>query len=242
MPWCPKCRNEYYEGFTVCADCGEQLVDELPAENAAEVETTFLTEEDKRRMVAFSEMLQENSEAEESEPEYIEMEEEAEEKPSYKKGVYRNYAERAEDNKSSAATLLLVGSIGLLAIILAACNIIPIPINSTSKFMVYGVMGFMFVVFIVMGFVSSKNAKEYARKAASEADLTMEIQKWCKESLSADSLDEGLFSEEEADFTTEQKFFKRSEKLKKCISERFLNLDEEYLERFVDEHYQDIFQ
>ena len=29
MPWCPKCRNEYREGFTVCADCGVELVDKL---------------------------------------------------------------------------------------------------------------------------------------------------------------------------------------------------------------------
>ena len=33
MPWCPKCKNEYQEGFTVCADCGTALVDELPAED-----------------------------------------------------------------------------------------------------------------------------------------------------------------------------------------------------------------
>ena len=32
MPWCPKCRNEYREGFTVCADCGVELVDVLGAE------------------------------------------------------------------------------------------------------------------------------------------------------------------------------------------------------------------
>lgn len=29
MPWCPKCRNEYREGFKVCADCGVELVDVL---------------------------------------------------------------------------------------------------------------------------------------------------------------------------------------------------------------------
>ena len=28
MPWCPKCKSEYREGFTVCADCGSELVDE----------------------------------------------------------------------------------------------------------------------------------------------------------------------------------------------------------------------
>ena len=32
MPWCPKCKNEYVEGITTCADCGVELVDELPDE------------------------------------------------------------------------------------------------------------------------------------------------------------------------------------------------------------------
>ena len=28
MAWCPKCKNEYREGITVCPDCGEKLVSE----------------------------------------------------------------------------------------------------------------------------------------------------------------------------------------------------------------------
>lgn len=32
MAWCPKCRNEYVEGITVCPDCEVDLVDELPKE------------------------------------------------------------------------------------------------------------------------------------------------------------------------------------------------------------------
>lgn len=30
MPFCPNCREEYREGFRTCADCGAELVRELP--------------------------------------------------------------------------------------------------------------------------------------------------------------------------------------------------------------------
>jgi hypothetical protein len=37
MPWCPKCKTEYREGFDICSDCGETLVSEYPADpNGAE--------------------------------------------------------------------------------------------------------------------------------------------------------------------------------------------------------------
>lgn len=32
MPWCPKCKNEYVEGITTCAECNVDLVEELPEE------------------------------------------------------------------------------------------------------------------------------------------------------------------------------------------------------------------
>lgn len=34
--YCPRCRAEYRPGYTVCADCQEALVDELPPERTIE--------------------------------------------------------------------------------------------------------------------------------------------------------------------------------------------------------------
>jgi len=34
MSWCPNCKTEYRDGFSKCADCGADLVDELPQENS----------------------------------------------------------------------------------------------------------------------------------------------------------------------------------------------------------------
>jgi hypothetical protein len=34
VPFCPQCRDEFREGFDVCADCGVALVEELPPARA----------------------------------------------------------------------------------------------------------------------------------------------------------------------------------------------------------------
>lgn len=40
MPWCPKCKTEYREGFTVCANCHVPLTEQCPeGEVPAEMET-----------------------------------------------------------------------------------------------------------------------------------------------------------------------------------------------------------
>jgi len=42
--FCPKCKSEYREGFYKCADCGADLVDQLPPELKSEVVYVDLVE------------------------------------------------------------------------------------------------------------------------------------------------------------------------------------------------------
>lgn len=44
MPWCPKCRTEYREGFAACADCGTPLVEVLEPEQQPAEEPQALPE------------------------------------------------------------------------------------------------------------------------------------------------------------------------------------------------------
>ena len=108
MAWCPKCRNEYREGIEECADCHVPLVEELPPEeedSGNEFDGDF---ED--WVKAHPEMLQKIKESQE------EKNVEEEETPGIenrKLQVYRSSAQRAEEFKSSAWTLLIVGVAGL---------------------------------------------------------------------------------------------------------------------------------
>jgi len=40
MPWCPKCKFEYRDGFDKCSDCDVDLVEELEKEDPVEYDST----------------------------------------------------------------------------------------------------------------------------------------------------------------------------------------------------------
>lgn len=300
MPWCPKCRNEYRKGITVCAECKVELVDSLEnsgkqafifgekdkmerlqsflsyndieteigyddtdhtyqlsvaegqMKQAVKAAQVFLKQEaeqaatgnkivDMEAGIAEEDAYTEETETEEDSPvnESEEMDRNGEEKQFYH--AYQNSAARAEDNRSSAYTLLVVGSIGFVAVLLIFLGILPIYQNAgTSKYLVCGVMGAMFILFIVFGFVSMRSSKVLFSQAKTEDSLMAEMTKWCQENLNAARVDEGLFEGEE--LAEEQKYFKRTECMRKLISDKFLNLDEAFLDHFIDEYYQTLFE
>ncbi len=150
--------------------------------------------------------------------------------------VYQNSSERAEDNRSSAWTLMIVGGIGLIAMILCITGVIPLRLG--NPYMFYGVMSAVFLLFIVMGVVSMKNAKLFAKKAESENTLKDAMVKWYQENLSASKIDEGLVGEDE-EVPEEILYFKRVQKIKDMFNHQFMNLDQVFLEHFVDEEVYD---
>lgn len=52
MPWCPKCKAEYREGFTECSACKVPLVDTLPEEEEASARDKFVLPEGMEKPIA----------------------------------------------------------------------------------------------------------------------------------------------------------------------------------------------
>lgn len=245
MPFCPKCKNEYREGFTHCAECKCELVDSLEdlQEESPDVSTNVQGDFSGTEETAWGDSFEEeiftdDTAAGEELPERTESP-----KDGYKSGIYRNSAERAEDNKSSAWTLLSVGLLGIVILVLIMTGVIPLYFYGITKYLVFGVMFAMFVLFIVMGAVSLRNSKIFAKKAESESTLSDTMKEWCAANLRAEELDASIFGEEKGQsLPSELKYFKRNAELKRLLSDKFMNLDEGFLEDFVDHIYEEVFE
>ena len=231
MPWCPKCETEYREGILTCADCGSALVEDLNSkiENTS-IEPTFLSSED----TAVNEMTEEEALAflEESKKEALERRKRLEEGP----GLYVESSKKAQEFKSGGLSLLFVGGLGLICILLILFGIIPLHMNLFSKYLIIGVMGSLFILFIVMGFLSVKSYKKFEIKASEEDTLTQNLTSWVKENLHKEQIDADI---EEA--SEELLYFLRTEKMKEMITHKFLNLDAAFLDSFIDDIYPEIF-
>ena len=230
MPWCPVCKNEYREGIKLCAECKVELVERLEDEKKSDE----LSEQEKIARVRAMLAEEQGGQDEEDEiPEKV---------PVYH--AYQNSASKAEDNRTSAYTLLFVGIVGFILVLLIFVGVIPLYQNeTTTKYLMCGVMGAMFILFFVFGSVSMRNSKILFIKAKSEDSLLSELTKWCERNLNAEQIDAGLFDDTTGQtIAEEQKYFKRSDRMKTIISDNFMNLDEAFLEHFVDEYYQELFE
>lgn len=153
--------------------------------------------------------------------------------------VYEAAAQKAENFRSGAYTLIAVGILGLLFLGGIYAELLPIRLTGPSRYFVGIVMGGLLVVFLVMGILSLRSSRKFAGRAKEESALREELRRWCRENLNAEALDRSIPDLPE---TEELKYFKRTERIQEMISEKFLNLEPGYLESFVDEIYPEYFE
>lgn len=278
MPWCPKCKSEYREGFTVCADCGSRLVEGELSENT--VSLTFGEAEQMEALADFLRysgirdiqhreddsdgqvellvnrqdlekafaavrvfLMQEESQrlsTERGEEENI-GDEELKEMERFREAaaarrtlrgstLYQDSSQKADDNRSSGWMLMIIGILGLMVVVLGTTGVIHLQLGNPYLF--YGVMGAVFLLFLVAGAISIKNATIFARKAESENSLRSTMLDWCRESLRAEEIDGQVKGE---DISEEVLYFSRTAYIKERLNHQFVNLDQDFLDQFVDD-------
>lgn len=230
--WCPKCKNEYREGFTVCADCGSELVEDLNAlsddmslENAGdESEAPEITENENETEEGNG--SQEESTGDSDNP-----------KPT---AVYVPKRSRYEDNRSSAFIFLCVGGIGCVLVLLHILGVFDFNLTAFSKIMTNTVMGALFVIFVIVGIVSAGNAARYKKEMNEEEALTEVICSSFRESYTREDIDNACQAEEGTDpYDT---WRRRYQFIKEQITAGHSELIEEYLEYITEKIYNEYYE
>jgi len=148
--------------------------------------------------------------------------------------AYADKKDKAEDYKSSAYTLFLVGGIGLLLIILHAVGVIPFALSGTNKYMMYLVMGALFVIFIISGIMALRSAKKFEVMDVEEKDLMKEIEAFL-ETITIEALDRDF--NWDSDATVEMKYFNRMARLKSILEMKFPDAAQDMLDKMADDYY-----
>lgn len=152
---------------------------------------------------------------------------------------YEDTAKIAEEYKSGADSLLIVGVIGIIALVLLHLGVIPISLPPFTKWMITGVMGFLFVVFVFMGIASRKSYANLKEQAGSDHDTKEDVIKYLKENVNPVEFDADLITDDPG---MEILYFRRMEKLKAMVFSYVQGIDVSFAEYILEEVYPDIFE
>lgn len=216
--WCPKCKTEYRDGITVCAECSTPLVDSLPMEvdsSPAEQKIDLLKRIDSHKDL---QALSDGSSA------YIEK------------------STKYEDMKSTAYSFLFVGAAGIILLILIFTGVIPVQFAAYMKGIMGIVMGGMFLIFFIIGirsYLQLGNLKAQVTKEESELEAA---RNWFFDQYNAESIDTAASVPVSDEFDElQQKYFLRSLFMKSRLQEQFPDYEEAFLDYVTEQFYEELF-
>lgn len=152
--------------------------------------------------------------------------------------LYEDKNNKAEDAKSSAIALILVGGLGLVFIILLMLDYLPIHLFGLGKYLVSAIMAAMFLVFIVMGVSSIKTYKKYLGIAEEEQKNIEQIMELLAEHMSRETIDGKLAGEPEE---MPQIYYSRLGLIKEFLEAHYGGLEPALLEKLADDWYEELY-
>lgn len=150
-----------------------------------------------------------------------------------KTSVYINKEEQYNELKSSAIIFIIVSILGAAFLVVNIVGLVSF-INGSFSYIILSVM---FLALFFMGLSTLKNAKEVEIEIETEKDKTTSINKWLLKNVSKENMNDLL------DYETIQNdeifFLNITEKMKDLINQEFGQQDDNYLDRLVEEYYND---
>ena len=167
MPWCPNCKTEYQEGIEKCADCGSDLVEELPEEEVLPEAEELSEEGFEEGQVATDEEL----EALGIDPEELEAEIKRRTEPAK---VYVSKSDESRDMVQTSVTFLVFAGLLIVLFVLGALDVIQW-FSSIPSLIVLGAMS---LGCCAVGINAAFRARRAQGKIGEEEKIKNEVTKW----------------------------------------------------------------
>ena len=152
--------------------------------------------------------------------------------------TYVKKADKYDDVRSSAFTMLIVGMLGIIFVILALTKVINIPFSETTAWLFYSIMSIVFIAFTVAGFFSLRRANKLKDEAEIENEKIDEINAWANDNVSKTVIDAGLDLNESVEIL----YFSRAEKIKGLLMHQFEDVDEGLIDLLTESIYTNIYE
>ncbi|MDF2951618.1 MAG: hypothetical protein K0S18_1201, partial [Anaerocolumna sp.] len=151
-----------------------------------------------------------------------------------KSNTYIKKEEQYKDLISSAYSFLLIAVLGIGLLVLNVLGVIQI----FNGILSYLVMGVLFIAFLYVGITSFTKSLKVKTQITEENQVTDKINQWLSENVTAAQLESFVNPED----TEEVQFMHKLDKMKELITATFGELDELYLDRLVEEYYNNTFE
>lgn len=207
----------------------ELAVLESEQKKAARILGVFLKEESKN---AGGHMKDEN-----------EVETEVAHKKQEPAAVYVEKKYRADEYKTSAYTLFFVGVLGIVFLICVAFGIVPVfNFGTTTKIMMYVVLGALFLVFLGFGIYSMKSYKKILVESQEEENLIKKIEEYLNKTLTKEVIRASLPEKETENENSEDMYFEITAIIEAEMKKAFPDLEESLLEKLTEDHYTRLYE
>ncbi len=147
--------------------------------------------------------------------------------------TYVKKEEQYRDLSSSAVTFLVVSVLGLVGVVLNALGVITI----ISGLLSYLVMSAVFIAFFIIGITTYSKSKKVEKEISEENNLTDAIIDWLDSNVTEEMVN-GFANNSSA---AEVQFLQKLEKMKALVVTQFGEMDDKYLDRLMEEYYNDHF-
>lgn len=157
--------------------------------------------------------------------------------------VYVDKKYKAEEYKTSAYTLLIVGILGIAVLICMGLGLLPfVQLSASTKVMMYIVLGVLFVVFIGFGVHSLRAYKKILAEGAEEEAEIKKVEEHLNTCLTKEVIKASLPEGTEENTDSEALYFEITEIIEKEIEEAFPKLEDALVAKLTEDYYTKLYE